>query len=79
MASAITFIVYAIDKSAARRGDRRTPERHLHLLAFAGGWPGGLLAQRLLRHKSRKPAFHLVLWMSALLHIGALAWLLLLH
>lgn len=69
------FIAYALDKSAARHGERRTPERTLHLLALAGGWPGGMLAQRLLRHKSRKPAFHVVLWTSALLHLAALAWL----
>ena len=73
--SLFAFIAYALDKSAARRGDRRTPERTLHLIALAGGWPGGMLAQRMLRHKTRKPAFHVVLWTSALLHLAALAWL----
>lgn len=73
--SIAAFAVYAIDKSAARRGDRRTPERTLHLLALAGGWPGGMLARRVLRHKSRKPMFLFVLWASALLHLAMLAWL----
>lgn len=74
-ASLIAFLVYAADKFAARRNERRIPERTLHLLALAGGWPGGMLAQRMLRHKSRKPVFHFVLWTSALLHLAALAWL----
>lgn len=73
--SLVTFFVYAADKSAARRNEWRTPERTLHLLALAGGWPGGMLAQKVLRHKSRKPMFHFVLWTSALLHLAALAWL----
>jgi uncharacterized membrane protein YsdA (DUF1294 family) len=34
-ASVITFLVYAIDKSAARQRTWRTPERTLHLLALA--------------------------------------------
>jgi uncharacterized membrane protein YsdA (DUF1294 family) len=73
--SLFAFIAYALDKYAARRGERRTPERTLHLLALVGGWPGGMLAQRMLRHKSRKPVFHAVLWASALLHLAALGWL----
>lgn len=74
-ASLIAFFVYAVDKSAARRNEWRIPERTLHLLALAGGWPGGMLAQKILRHKSRKPVFHFVLWTSALLHLAVLAWL----
>ena len=76
IASAAAFIAYAFDKSAAR-GDRwRTPERTLHLLALAGGWPGALAAQRLLRHKSSKRAFQTVFWTTVVLNCGALAWLL---
>ena len=55
--SLASFIVYAGDKRAARRGDWRVSENTLHLLALAGGWPGALLAQQLLRHKSNKPGF----------------------
>ncbi|WP_437675835.1 DUF1294 domain-containing protein [Sorangium sp. So ce131] len=69
-ASLVAFIVYAVDKSAAERGERRTPERTLHLLALAGGWPGALIAQQLFRHKSKKAAFRLVFWCTVLLNVG---------
>ncbi len=37
VASLLTFIIYAIDKSAAKRGAWRTPESNLHLLSLALG------------------------------------------
>lgn len=70
--STITFAVYAIDKSAAARRGARVPERTLLLLGLLGGWPGGLLAQQWLRHKTRKQPFRLLFWLSVLLHCGAL-------
>jgi uncharacterized membrane protein YsdA (DUF1294 family)/cold shock CspA family protein len=50
--SLITFMIYAKDKTAAKRDSWRTPENTLHMLALIGGWPGALLAHKLLRHKS---------------------------
>jgi uncharacterized membrane protein YsdA (DUF1294 family) len=76
-ASVATFIVYAIDKRAARLGRHRTPERTLLLLGLAGGWPGAVLAQRLVRHKSSKTAFLARHWLTAALNLAALALLLL--
>lgn len=65
MAMSLTsFIVYAGDKRAAAKGLQRVPERTLHLLALACGWPGALLAQQLLRHKSSKPAFLRLFWLT---------------
>jgi len=55
--SIAAYAAFATDKSAARRGDRRIPESTLLWLGFIGGWPGGLLAQRRLRHKTRKQPF----------------------
>ena len=55
--SALAFALYARDKRAAKRRTRRIPERVLHLVAGLGGWPGALLAQRALRHKTAKPGF----------------------
>lgn len=64
--SLATFIVYAGDKRAARLGHWRVREGTLHGLALAGGWPGALLAQQLLRHKSSKPAFRRQFWWTVL-------------
>lgn len=70
VASVITFFIYAIDKSAARRGAWRTPERTPHLLALAGGWPGALLAQQLLRHKTAKLSFRVTFWTTVILNVA---------
>jgi len=69
-ASVVTYCVYAIDKSAARQGASRTPETTLHLLAVAGGWPGALLAQQILRHKSAKCEFRVVFWCTVILNVS---------
>lgn len=74
--SLVTLMAYARDKSAARKGHWRTPESTLHLLALMGGWPGALVAQQLLRHKSSKQPFRQVFWISVVLNTVALGWLL---
>jgi uncharacterized membrane protein YsdA (DUF1294 family)/cold shock CspA family protein len=53
----VCFVVYAFDKSAARRGGWRTSENRLHLLSLLGGWPAAWIAQQWLRHKSSKDSF----------------------
>lgn len=73
--SLITYLAYAADKSAARQGAWRTQENTLHLLALAGGWPGALIARHRLRHKSRKPSFRLMFWITVVVNCGALVWL----
>lgn len=73
--SLITFIMYALDKSAARKGNWRTKETSLHLLSLAGGWPGALLAQKLVRHKTRKQPFVTIFWMTTLINAGIFVWL----
>jgi len=76
IASLVTFIVYAFDKAAAVKGDWRTPESTLHMLSVLGGWPGALIAQQSLRHKSRKQPFRIVFWFTVIANCGAFAWLL---
>jgi uncharacterized membrane protein YsdA (DUF1294 family)/cold shock CspA family protein len=67
--SALTFGSYAIDKSAARLKQRRVAETSLILLGMLGGWPGAILAQQLLRHKTAKLAFRAVFWASVLINV----------
>lgn len=71
--SVLSFLFYAIDKSAAVAGRRRTSENTLILLGLAGGWPGAILAQRLLRHKSSKAPFQLRFWISVVFNVAAFA------
>lgn len=74
--SAATFTVYVFDKSAAKKGTWRTSESTLHLLSLAGGWPGALIAQNKLRHKSKKQPFRVIFWATVLLNCAAFVWLL---
>ena len=74
--SLFTFIMYAVDKSAAQNGDWRTPESTLHLLSLVGGWPGALIAQQKLRHKSKKQSFRTVFWATVVVNFSMLIWLL---
>jgi uncharacterized membrane protein YsdA (DUF1294 family) len=71
-ASLLCFIAYWQDKRAAERGAQRTPERTLLLLGLAGGWPGGLLAQQVFRHKTVKASFLAKYWLTVALNLGAL-------
>ncbi|WP_041408830.1 DUF1294 domain-containing protein [Shewanella sp. MR-4] len=69
-----TFIAYAFDKSAARKGRWRTKESTLHLMSLLGGWPGALFAQQLLRHKSVKAAFRQLFWLTVVTNLALLGY-----
>ncbi|HJV36229.1 MAG TPA: DUF1294 domain-containing protein [Geomonas sp.] len=75
LASVVSFLSYALDKSAAKSGRWRTRESTLHLLALVGGWPGALLAQQVLRHKTRKRSFQVLFWTTTLFNCLVLCWL----
>jgi uncharacterized membrane protein YsdA (DUF1294 family) len=74
--SIASFLLYRHDKRAAEGGKARTKERTLHLADLLGGWPGGLLAQERLKHKTRKTAFQLGFWSTVAINCALLAWLL---
>ena len=76
VASVLSFTAYALDKAAAVRGERRIRERTLLLLDLCCGWPGGLLAQRWLRHKTVKPSYRRWYWCMVLINVAAVAALL---
>jgi uncharacterized membrane protein YsdA (DUF1294 family)/cold shock CspA family protein len=73
--SLITFVAYARDKAAAGANAWRTPESSLHFLGLAGGWPGALIAQQVLRHKSKKASFRIVFWATVVINCAAFIWL----
>jgi uncharacterized membrane protein YsdA (DUF1294 family)/cold shock CspA family protein len=73
--SAVAFFAYALDKSAARNDGWRTPETTLHIFSLVGGWPGALVAQKVLRHKSKKQSFQVAFWVTVVLNCSALGWL----
>jgi len=66
--SLLTFLLYWHDKRRARAEGQRIPENVLHALELAGGWPGALLAQQLLRHKTRKVSYQTLFWLIVALH-----------
>lgn len=53
----ITWAAYGPDKSRAKSGKRRIPERTLLLPALIGGSLGALAGMLMFRHKTRKPKF----------------------
>ena len=73
--SIAAFGIYQKDKSAAERDEWRTPENTLHFISLLGGWPGALIAQNKLRHKSKKLSFKIIYWATVLINCIAFAWL----
>lgn len=73
--SALAYLMYWFDKSAAQSGGQRTSEKSLHLIGLAGGWPGALIAQHRFRHKTVKQPFQTIFWVTVVLNVGAVAWL----
>lgn len=70
--SVASFAAYAVDKSAAVTGQWRVSETRLLLLGLLGGWPGAVVAQRVLRHKTRKSSFISIFWVTAAVNVMAL-------
>ncbi|HEX2517861.1 MAG TPA: DUF1294 domain-containing protein [Chloroflexota bacterium] len=74
--SVATFVLYGLDKRAARQGGPRVPEVVLHGLALVGGAAGGWAGMFLFRHKTRHPSFVAVLALASALQVGLGLWLL---
>jgi uncharacterized membrane protein YsdA (DUF1294 family) len=71
LVSCASYLMYGFDKEiAGKAGWRRTPESMLHLLDLAGGWPGGLIAQHVARHKTAKASFQRGFWITVLFNLA---------
>ena len=55
----VAFILYGADKSFAKKGARRIPEKTLLLWAWLGGSIGAFLGMQIFRHKTKKPKFYI--------------------
>lgn len=73
--SFLTATIYVKDKKAALSGQWRTPENKLHALSLFFGWPGAMLAQSFLRHKSSKTSFRIIYWLTIIANCSFLYWL----
>lgn len=74
VASMAAFLVYRADKLAAAAGHRRMPENALLAMGLLCGWPGALMAQQTLRHKTRKASFQALFWTTVVINALALYW-----
>ncbi|MBE9028643.1 cold shock and DUF1294 domain-containing protein [filamentous cyanobacterium LEGE 11480] len=74
--SIVSFTLYSDDKSRAQQKAWRIPEQTLILCDLAGGWIGGFIAQRKLRHKVSKSSYQFAFWLVVMMHhIVWLGWL----
>ena len=66
--SLVSIWQYSRDKHNAQNSAGRISEKQLHTVELLGGWPGALLAQQLLRHKTKKASYQGVFWLIVLVH-----------
>lgn len=71
VASIACFTAYAADKRAARGGRWRVSENTLLFLGVIGGWPGAIVAQQTLRHKTKKASFRFGFWVTVVVNLVA--------
>lgn len=69
VASLICFWLYWADKRRARCGGWRISEGALLVWGFIGGWPGAILAQQMLRHKTQKRSFRQAFWATVIVNV----------
>lgn len=71
--SLISAVVTLIDKSRAKRGGWRTPEKTLLLLGFFGGALSEYVTMKLIHHKTLHKKFMLGLPAMIILHVALIA------
>ena len=73
--SVFLFVLMGLDKSKARRGTWRVPEKTLFLFALFGGAIGGTAGMFLFRHKTRHWYFRLGFPLLAAAQLALVVWL----
>lgn len=67
--SLICAVFYWVDKHSAKTGAWRISEATLLMLGGFCGWPGAIVAQHLLQHKTTKPSFRFEHWVSVIVNL----------
>ena len=73
--SVIAFALMGIDKSKARRGARRIPEKTLFAFAILGGALGGTVGMYSFHHKTLHKSFAIGFPLLTIVQIAAVAYL----
>jgi uncharacterized membrane protein YsdA (DUF1294 family) len=76
LVNVITYWIYWLDKSRAKKGSRRISERELLVWAAIGGTPAAILAMRKFRHKTQKVSFRIAFWGVVLAQVALVVMLL---
>lgn len=71
LANAAAYFLFCDDKARAADSRYRISEFRLLLVAACGGGPGAIMAQRVIRHKTRKQPFADMLMLIVGIQIGA--------
>ncbi|MFZ5643847.1 MAG: DUF1294 domain-containing protein [Bacillota bacterium] len=71
----IGFLLMGLDKSRARAGNWRVPEKRFIIIAIMGGSAGVILGLRLFRHKTRHLKFTIIIPMILVLQVFIFLWL----
>jgi len=69
-ASLVSYFAYATDKRAAQTKQWRVSESILLSVGLLGGWPGSIIAQQRLRHKTQKARFRRAFWGTVILNVS---------
>lgn len=68
----LNFILFTLDKQKAKKRQWRIAESWLFFISLIGGSLGGLLAMNIMKHKTSKISFAIV--MPILMIVNFLAW-----
>ncbi|AUB52778.1 MULTISPECIES: DUF1294 domain-containing protein [Enterococcus] len=63
------FGLMGYDKRQAKKGAWRVPESNLLFVSLLGGGLGGLFAQRIFRHKTKKKKFTIVFMLGIMIDL----------
>jgi len=74
MINITAFIIMGMDKYRSKSGAWRIPEKHLLLIALAGGAVGMLLGMKVFRHKTKHTSFIILVPVILLLQGLLMIW-----